>query len=122
MLLNIVNNARTATDGAGTVIVTASATAAEVLVTIEDNGPGIAAHDAEHIFEPFYTTSSSGTGLGLAVARSIARSHHGDLTLDSGCQTGARFRLMLPLPAQAERVTSDRTLAITPRQTATRAL
>jgi len=101
MLLNIVNNARTATNGAGRVTVSVQIAGSCVEIGLQDNGPGIPGHEAAHIFEPFFTTSSSGTGLGLAVGRSIARSHGGDLILDPSCGNGARFVLSLPLPAES---------------------
>ena len=98
-MLNMINNARTATNGCGHVTLDFGVTDAQVQIGIEDDGPGIAAHAADHVFEPFFTTTSSGTGLGLAVARSIARAHGGDLRLEQTATPGARFVLNLPLPA-----------------------
>ena len=100
MMLNMINNARTATNACGRVALDVTVTGARVQIGIEDDGPGIADHAAEHVFEPFFTTTSSGTGLGLAVARSIARAHGGDLCLEQSAAPGARFVLTLPLPAQ----------------------
>ncbi len=69
----------------------------EIIVSVEDNGPGISAAALEHIFEPFYTTKpvGKGTGLGLSVTREIARKHGGRLSCSSrpGC---TRFELALP--------------------------
>ena len=98
ILLNLVNNARTATNGCGRVTVRSALHDDRVAITIEDDGPGIPAHEAERVFEPFHTTTAGGTGLGLAVARSIARAHHGELTLDPDHTGGARFVLKLPVP------------------------
>jgi len=98
MMANLINNARAATNGGGHVRVAATLDGSTVQVLFEDDGRGIPARDCEHIFEPFFTTTSSGTGLGLAVARSIARAHGGDLELDAGHNPGARFILSLPLP------------------------
>ncbi len=102
MMLNMINNARTATNGCGQVAIDVTVSDSLVQIGIEDNGPGIADHAAEHVFEPFFTTTSSGTGLGLAVARSIARAHGGDLKLEQTVVPGARFVLSLPLPATAD--------------------
>ena len=99
MMLNMINNARNATNGSGRVTIDVAVNDALVQIGIEDNGPGIADHAAEHVFEPFFTTTSSGTGLGLAVARSIARAHGGDLQFVQTVTPGARFVLSLPLPA-----------------------
>lgn len=74
-----------------------------VWLRVRDNGPGISAELRERIFEPFFTTKSEGvgTGLGLAVSRSIARDHGGELTLqdDGG---GACFCLQLPVSGEPE--------------------
>lgn len=71
-----------------------------------DDGPGIASELRERVFDAFYTTRSGGTGLGLAVARTVARAHHGDLLLDSEPGGGSRFTLRLPTTECAARVVS----------------
>jgi len=106
MLLNLINNARIATNGCGHVCVSVETVDGAVGIRIEDDGPGVPVHAREHIFEPFYTTTASGTGLGLAVARSIARAHGGDLGLDTTTEAGARFVLTLPLRGQ-DSITSE---------------
>jgi two-component system NtrC family sensor kinase len=74
-----------------------------VWMRVRDNGPGIEPELRDRIFEPFFTTKSEGvgTGLGLAVSRSIARDHGGELTLqdDGG---GACFCLQLPVSGEPE--------------------
>lgn len=105
MMLNLVDNARAASSENGRLRVTVSLDKALVHLCFEDNGPGIPTRDHEHIFEPFYSTSNSGTGLGLAVARSIARAHGGTLELDIGYECGARFVVSLPLPQNRSAVT-----------------
>ncbi len=62
-----------------------------------DNGPGIEPRHVQTIFEPFFTTHKSGTGLGLSVAKAIARAHRGDLVLDTSYEHGACFVLSLPV-------------------------
>ena len=63
-----------------------------------DNGPGIPNDLRARIFRAFFTTKGpeKGTGLGLALSRSIARDHGGDLVLDGGSEGGARFVVRLP--------------------------
>ena len=77
-----------------------------VWLHVRDNGPGISPELRERIFEPFFTTKGEGvgTGLGLAVSRSIARDHGGELTLlnDDAESTGACFALQLPVSGQPE--------------------
>ena len=77
--------------------------APRVWLTVADNGAGVAPAVRTRIFEPFFTTKAagSGTGLGLAVSRSMAREHGGDLVLeDAPC--GARFRLDLPVDGHVD--------------------
>ena len=69
----------------------------DAVLSVLDTGPGVPAALQERIFEPFFTTkaTSQGTGLGLAVSRSIVESHGAHLTLDSSA-AGARFSITLP--------------------------
>jgi signal transduction histidine kinase len=73
------------------------------IVTIDDDGPGIADDEREKVFAPFYRLEGSrnrdtgGVGLGLAVARTTAREHGGDVTLDRAKSGGLRVRLELPV-------------------------
>jgi hypothetical protein len=66
------------------------------LVAVRDSGPGIARKDVERIFQTFYTTKSSGTGMGLAISRSIVAAHGGRLWADVNAPRGAVFRFTLP--------------------------
>jgi PAS domain S-box-containing protein len=78
-----------------------------VWLRVSDNGPGVPPELRERIFEPFFTTKPEGigTGLGLAVSRSLAREHGGDLRLESArpdATSGASFVLTLPLSGTAD--------------------
>jgi signal transduction histidine kinase len=66
-------------------------------VSLRDNGPGIAAGNLDKIFVPFFTTKSSGTGLGLAVVQKIALQHGGRVEARNQPKGGAEFNLWLPL-------------------------
>ena len=68
-----------------------------VCIALKDNGPGIPSELQEQIFDPFYTTRTQGTGLGLAVVKAVAKAHGGDVELKSGANEGCTFKVTLPL-------------------------
>jgi signal transduction histidine kinase len=65
-------------------------------VIVSDNGPGIPAEDREKVFEPFYTTKTRGTGLGLAMSRRIVSAHGGEIYLGAPGRGGASVYMTLP--------------------------
>lgn len=67
-----------------------------VEVCIEDNGPGIPADRREQVFGAFYTTKSSGLGVGLAICRAVVDAHHGRIWAQASASGGARIRFQLP--------------------------
>ena len=67
-----------------------------VLVTIEDSGTGIDGKDIDRIFQPFFTTKASGTGIGLAICQSIIESHGGSLQVSANNPHGTIFHVVLP--------------------------
>lgn len=69
---------------------------------ITDDGPGIPSAYIDRIFEPFYTTRNTGTGLGLAVVRAVMLSHHGTIKVESSKGQGATFILSIPLSMKAD--------------------
>lgn len=74
-----------------------------VLMHIIDTGPGIAPDRLEHIFRPYFTTRSGGSGLGLAVARRIIEAHGGSIDVASQPGKGTDFTITLPLAEEAAR-------------------
>jgi two-component system sensor histidine kinase FlrB len=100
-LNNLVNNARLACNSGGYVSVFADIIKdddkAYIEISVEDDGVGIAKADQNKILTPFFTTRSSGTGLGLAVVKSIAKAHKGELWFESDEGEGSTFCLRLPL-------------------------
>ena len=84
----------------GSVVITTcrDAEAGRLVVTIADDGPGIASRDLPRIFEPFFTTRGDGhgTGLGLPICRQIVESHQGRISAQSDPGQGATFTVELP--------------------------
>ena len=104
VLLNLIGNAADATRGGGEVrVIETSETGpdgrAEVVIRVQDDGPGIAEEVRERLFEPFVTTKPHGTGLGLAVSASIVSQHGGRLALDSTGPPGTVFSVRIPARA-----------------------
>lgn len=65
-------------------------------ISVRDNGPGISVELSDKIFEPFYTSRSQGTGLGLAVVKSVTNAHQGEVSLLSKPGEGAHFCIKIP--------------------------
>jgi len=69
-----------------------------VLIAVRDSGPGIDPDHIERVFDAFYTTKSSGVGMGLSICRSIVDAHGGRLWADANEPRGAIFQFTLPGP------------------------
>lgn len=97
---NLIGNALGHTPAGGTVAIRGRAAAGMAEITVTDTGEGIASDEIEEIFERFHRGRSArrqGTGLGLTIARSLARAHGGDVTARSaGPGTGATFAVRIP--------------------------
>jgi len=93
VFLNLLRNAREAMPGGGTLRVASRAAADAVEVTISDSGGGIPKEVQERLFEPFFSTKSGGTGLGLALARQILEAHGGSIACTSTASGGTTFLL-----------------------------
>lgn len=100
-LLNILDNAIKYTKGNSKVFITGVREDQQVVITIQDQGPGIDQTALPRIFEQFYTADpsrkGSGTGLGLAIAQRIIQAHGGTITATSQLGQGAKFTIYLPL-------------------------
>ncbi len=92
-------NAAQSIEGRGTITLRTGRDEKEAWVEIEDTGKGIPPENMKRIFDPFFSTLpiGQGTGMGLSLAYSIARGHHGRIDVKSGVGQGSTFRLTLPL-------------------------
>ncbi|MBC2724413.1 MAG: histidine kinase, partial [Desulfosporosinus sp.] len=101
-IANIIYNAIKHTPNEGTITLDYFLSNMEIVITITDNGSGIATADLPHVFNRFFTgsksrTSGSGSGLGLSIAKEIVEYHNGRVWVTSKPEEGTRFYLSLPL-------------------------
>ena len=94
VLSNLINNAVQAVDGQGEVNVTTSTDSKFLTIKISDSGPGIPEKNMARIFEPMFTTKTTGTGLGLVICKSIVEQHGGTISMSNKPTT---FTVTLPL-------------------------
>jgi two-component system sensor histidine kinase HydH len=103
VLLNLLLNGLEAMPDGGTLELTAEVDEANraARFTVRDTGRGIARDDLAHVFDPYFTTKPSGTGLGLAVVHKIVEGHNGELRVESEEGKGTAVTVELPLPPGA---------------------
>jgi signal transduction histidine kinase len=99
VLLGVLLNAGQAVAGGGNVRIASSANDSSILITVEDDGCGIASEHIDHIFEPFFTTKpvGEGAGLGLSIAYGIIQKHNGSISIESQEGAGTKVTIRLPL-------------------------
>jgi two-component system, sensor histidine kinase FlrB len=107
-LQNLVINAIEASDAGAEIKINAELCDAEKIeITVSDNGPGIDPDIVEQIFNPFFSTKGSGTGLGLAVVSTIVQAHDGELWTKSQPGQGVTFGIRLPKKSSLKDVISS---------------
>lgn len=97
VLLNLLLNAIQAFEKPGNIYVSLRRDHDAVLITVADEGKGIAPETLPNIFRPFFTTKGHGTGLGLSLARRIIETHGGTITVRSEVGAGTQFTIRLPI-------------------------
>jgi signal transduction histidine kinase len=104
-LVNVIENALHAMRGGGTLTVRTRAIDDGVQITIEDTGVGMDADALEHLFEPYFSTKATGTGLGLTIAKRNVELNGGTIAVQSAKGRGTRVTITLtrrgPAPASA---------------------
>src|SRR5262249_7023656 len=83
MLMNLMLNALEAVEPGGWIQLSAQELDGEVILIVEDSGPGIPSELRERVFEPFFTTKASGSGLGLPIVHTIVSQHGGKLSIEA---------------------------------------
>jgi signal transduction histidine kinase len=103
-IVNLFENALQAVGEKGWIRVGLRSDGRRVVIEVRDSGPGVDPEIRDRIFEPFFSTKTSGSGLGLALVKKIAEDHGGGVALESGGREGTRAVLWLPAedePGQA---------------------
>ena len=102
VILNLILNAieaMSSVDGPRELLISTEQREANGLVSVGDSGPGIDPEKLERVFEAFYTTKSSGVGIGLSICRSIIDAHGGRLWIETNTPRGATFHFTVPSAA-----------------------
>jgi signal transduction histidine kinase len=68
----------------------------QIRIHVRDNGPGLSIEQTQNVFEPFFTSKSNGTGLGMVISKRIVESHGGTITAGNSGVGGAEFIIILP--------------------------
>lgn len=107
VILNLIRNAIESLANGGQsdrqiVVRTTLSADKDVEIAVCDNGPGVPPHLISRLFDPFYTSKATGTGLGLAMGRTIIGQHHGTLTYRPNIPSGACFVVRLPQHSECE--------------------
>jgi len=97
-LLNIVKNAIAAMPDGGVLTISVFVQNDELQIAVSDTGIGIPEELLAKIFEPYFTTKESGTGLGLTITFKIVKEHNGEITVESTPSKGSTFTIHLPIP------------------------
>ncbi len=97
VLLNLLMNAAQAMPDGGRIVVSASREGRSLALIVADDGPGIPEEMRTRVFDPFFTTRESGTGLGLAVVQQIVSQHGGQIEVEQNGAQGARFVVRIPI-------------------------
>ena len=104
MLLNLVRNAQAAMSDGGLLTIATMASDNEIRLNVCDTGTGISQENIGKIFEPYFTTKDSGTGLGLTIVYKIIREHRGEIFVDSREGEGTDFEVVLPVYQKEQRL------------------
>ena len=93
---NVIKNSFEAMKARGILRIRTDKDNSHVIVRFTDSGGGISAENLSHVFEPYFTTKTSGTGLGLLIVRRIVREHGGELSIESSEGKGLTLTIRLP--------------------------
>ena len=94
---NVIRNALQAMKSGGILRIRSGADETHQFISISDTGGGISPENISRVFEPYFTTKSAGSGLGLLIVRRIVRAHGGEVIIESEQNRGLTLTIRLPL-------------------------
>ena len=80
------------------------------IISVGDNGPGIAENDLQRVFDPFFTTKKNGTGLGLAISKKLCLENNAELHVQNNAEKGATFTLVKNIVQQTDKISNKRSV------------
>ena len=109
----VLNGVQAMTEG-GTLRITARRDDKAAAVEVRDAGPGIPPEIRDKVFNLYFTTKKTGSGIGLAMTYRVLQMHHGSLDFDTELGRGTTFRLCLPLAVAGQNPANTKALAVEP--------
>ncbi len=97
IFFNLILNALDSVEKNGMIRISSERMENNLIVRIEDNGPGVSADSTDHIFKPFFSSKKNGTGLGLSIVKRIVESLNGKISIEKSDLGGADFKVVLPI-------------------------
>jgi signal transduction histidine kinase len=95
-ILNILINAMEASPEGGVIDVGTAESDGQIIMTVADHGDGIPSEIIDRVFDPYFSTKSSGTGLGLSLTKTIIEKHGGEISLESHSGEGTTVTVTIP--------------------------
>ena len=109
---NVIKNAFQAMPDGGSLTITLSSSDRFVGISFQDSGSGISSEDFGHVLDPYYTTKSDGSGLGLMIVQRIVQDHGGAVELHSGPDAGTTVTILLPISERRMRLLRSKSVPV----------
>ena len=97
VFLHLIRNGVEAMPNGGDLLIATTSDGEKMIISITDSGPGIPTDSLPHVKDPFFTTKTYGTGMGLALVERIIKAHHGTFTIQDAPEGGTVATISLPM-------------------------
>ncbi|MCY1117206.1 ATP-binding protein [Bacillus safensis] len=108
LFINLIKNAIEAMPEGGSIYISTEKLMNEWKITIQDEGKGMSEEDIQKIYDPFFSTKTEGTGLGLTICAAILKDHHGRMDVSSELGKGTAFHIYLPVCQKSRQQQGER--------------